>query len=72
MSQGEVSKAIGAALLVVLALGLVALASCETLVSGPSDPQAALIAKGHGKFEPCKRLYGCLWLTPAVPSMLPL
>ena len=44
------SKVVVAALLVVLALGLVALASCETLESGPSDPQAALIGKGREIF----------------------
>ncbi len=44
------SKAIVAALLVVLALGFVALASCETLEPGPRDPQTALIAKGREIF----------------------
>ncbi len=44
------SKAVVAAPLVVLALGLVALASCETLETEPSDPQAALIAKGREIF----------------------
>ena len=44
------SKAVVAAPLVVVALGFVALASCETLESGPSDPQAALIGKGREIF----------------------
>ncbi len=44
------SKAIVAALLVVLALGFVALASCETLEPGPRDPQTALIEKGREIF----------------------
>jgi len=44
------SKAVIAALLVVVALGFVALASCETLESGPRDPQAALIGKGREIF----------------------
>lgn len=44
------SKAVVVALLVVLALGLVALAFWQTPESGPSDPQAALIAKGREIF----------------------
>ncbi len=44
------SKAGAAAPLVVLALGLVTLVSCEAPESGPSDPQAALIAKGRKIF----------------------
>ncbi len=44
------SKAVVAAPLVVVALGFVALASCETLESGPSDPQAVLIGKGREIF----------------------
>ncbi len=43
-------KAVVATPLVILALGLVALASCETLETEPSDPQAALIAKGREIF----------------------
>ena len=43
-------NAVVATPLVILALGLVALASCETLETEPSDPQAALIAKGREIF----------------------
>ncbi len=44
------SKAVVVALRVVLALGFVALASCEALEPGPRDPQTALIGKGREIF----------------------
>jgi len=44
------SNAVVAALLVFLALGLVTFASCQTVESGPRDPQTALVTKGREIF----------------------